>query len=98
MDVVVDHGGVRVRRTGGFRVLALVALMGTLALAGCGRKNALEPPPSAQAVPTAAEQPAPSGWRTPSGGIPDLNATQPPPPPPATPPRNRSFPLDALLN
>lgn len=92
-------GGDRlVSRTRIVRVLTLVALAGALGLAGCGRKSALDPPPSAQAVPTPAGQPTPSTWRAPSGIVPDLTPTQPPAAAAPTPARNRSFPLDPLLN
>ncbi|WP_146604359.1 LPS translocon maturation chaperone LptM [Rhodoplanes roseus] len=82
-------------RTQVIRVLTIVALAGALGLAGCGRKSALEPPPSAQAAPPPPAQQQ-SGWRSPSGLVPDLTPTeQPQTLPPA---KNRSFPLDPLLN
>ncbi|MFD2181287.1 LPS translocon maturation chaperone LptM [Rhodoplanes azumiensis] len=81
-------------RTRVIRVLTVVAMVGALGVAGCGRKGALEPPPSAQAAPAApAEQQ--QGWRSPTM-VPDLN---PPQQPMTLPPaKDRKFPLDPLLN
>jgi predicted small lipoprotein YifL len=62
-----------------------------VALAGCGRKGALDLPPTAAAAAT--EQPA-AGPITPPIG--DMAAR--PPSPPAPPPPNRPFALDPLLN
>jgi predicted small lipoprotein YifL len=61
------------------------------ALAGCGRKGPLDPPPVAAAA-TPAEQPA-AGPLTPPLGA----AARPPAPAPSAPP-NRPFALDPLLN
>lgn len=89
-------GGDRlVSRTRVIRVLTIVALAGALGLAGCGRKSALDPPPSAQAVPapTAEQQ---QGWRSPSGLLPDMTPQQQQMTLP--PAKDRRFPLDPLLN
>ncbi|MFL9824483.1 LPS translocon maturation chaperone LptM [Rhodoplanes sp. SY1] len=82
-------------RTRVIRVLTIVALAGALGLAGCGRKSALDPPPSAQAVPapTAEQQ---QGWRSPSGLLPDMTPQQQQMTLP--PAKDRRFPLDPLLN
>ncbi|MDC7786545.1 lipoprotein [Rhodoplanes sp. TEM] len=81
-------------RTHMIRVLTIVALAGALGLAGCGRKSSLDPPPSAQAAPPppAAEQ---QGWRSPTL-VPDMTPQQQQMTLP--PARQRSFPLDPLLN
>lgn len=84
-----------VGRTRMLRVLALVTLAAALGLAGCGRKSALDPPPSAQAVPTPAEQQQP-GWRSPSGIVPELSG-QSQPAQTLPPAKNRGFLLDPLL-
>jgi predicted small lipoprotein YifL len=79
------------------RVLALVTLAAALGLAGCGRKSALDPPPSAQAVPTPAEQQQPPGWRSPSGIVPELSGQSQPSQQTLPPARERGFLLDPLL-
>lgn len=84
-----------VSRTRVIRVLTIVALAGALGLAGCGRKSSLDPPPSAQAAPPppAAEQQ--QGWRSPAL-VPDMTPQQQQMTLP--PARQRSFPLDPLLD
>lgn len=81
--------------------LAAIAALAALALAGCGRKGALDPPPSAtlssnQPVavpPSLGEQPTPFGGVAPS--------EPPPAPPPAAgapvPAEKKTFILDPLL-
>jgi predicted small lipoprotein YifL len=83
------------------RLAALAALGAALALAGCGRKGPLEPPPSA-----AISQPDPAqpslgeindsntpGFRR----APQTAAVAPQPTVPPTPPEKRSFFLDFLI-
>ena len=81
------------------RLAAVAALAAGLALAGCGRKGPLEPPPSA-AIAAAPEN------RASLGEIDDPNMTgfrRPPPPPvaqpvtQAVPPERRTFILDPLI-
>jgi predicted small lipoprotein YifL len=70
-----------------------VALIVPLALAGCGRKGPLDPPPSASIPPPAPA--AQSGYidpMTPTGGA--QQARQQPPP---APPQQKTFLLDPLL-
>jgi len=85
------------------RLAALAALAGALALAGCGRKGALDPPPSAAVGPP----PAPDDQHS-LGQLNDPNtpgyrrAPQQPvvaaaPSTPAAPPEKRSFFLDFLI-
>lgn len=85
------------------RLAALAALASALALAGCGRKGALDPPPSASVTPP----PAPDE-RTSLGQIADpntpgyLRGPQQPvaaaaPSTTASPPPQRSFFLDFLI-
>src|SRR5437879_3062938 len=50
------------------RVAALGALAAALALAGCGRKSALDPPPGAAIT---GQQPGAAGTAGPAGGAPD---------------------------
>jgi predicted small lipoprotein YifL len=66
--------------------LALV-LAAPLALAGCGRKGPLEPPPSAM--------PTPGGAIIPGGGAPGVSGSGDKPETPRAP---RPFVLDGLLN
>jgi predicted small lipoprotein YifL len=86
----------RDRHVGRMRVLALMMLAAALGLTGCGRKSALDAPPSAQAVPTPAEQPQP-GWRSPSGIMPELSGQNQSSQQTLPPARNRTFVLDPLL-
>lgn len=67
----------------------VIALVGAVVLAGCGRKSALDPPPAAQAAPPPPAQP---------GLVPGLATSAPPPAPTAPPPRERKFILDPLLD
>jgi predicted small lipoprotein YifL len=61
-------------------VITLAVL--AVALSGCGRKGALEPPGTVEAAPV----------------LPTVFGTSPAPPPaPATPPRDRDFILDAII-
>jgi predicted small lipoprotein YifL len=66
------------------RLAALAALAGALALAGCGRKGPLDPPPAAS---LAGAQPAQTSAGIDSGGRSH-----------AAPGPNRHIPLDVLLN
>ncbi len=98
-------GGWSLTRIGDRRLLglaALVALAGALPLAGCGRKGALDPPPSAAVAPP----PAPGEQSL--GQVIDPNTPgyrrvrQPvvaaaPSAGPAAPPERRSFFLDWLI-
>jgi predicted small lipoprotein YifL len=79
--------------------LAMIAALGAgFALAGCGRKGPLEPPPSAAIAQPAPDQPS-------LGETNDPNMTgfvRPPPatksaPAPVAPPEKRSFFLDFLI-
>lgn len=74
----------------GARLFALVILTGCVAfaLAGCGRKSALDPPPtSAVPAPPTSQAQQPTDWRAP----PEEEAAAPSQ-------RNRRFILDPLLN
>jgi len=83
------------------RHLAIAALCAALALAGCGRKGPLEPPPGSPAAQREAEQ-----QRQPQGlgqGLvlprtAEPATTQPPQEPAAPRGEDRRFPLDFLLN
>ncbi|HEY2134690.1 MAG TPA: lipoprotein [Xanthobacteraceae bacterium] len=90
---------IRDRRLG--RLAVIAALGAAFALAGCGRKGPLDPPPSAAIAP-----PPPSNQPS-LGETNDPNMTgfvRPPPatktvapPAPAAPPEQRSFFLDFLI-
>ena len=74
------------------RVL-IIAVLAMAVVAGCGRRGALEAPPSAAAV--APAQPLPDGGVSPlDPGSDALGASAAPPPPPAS---KRRFFLDFLL-
>jgi predicted small lipoprotein YifL len=92
------------------RMTLVVALIAPLALAACGRKGPLDPPPSAATPPPPTTPvPAPTGFidpTTPTGEAQPapVRTTQaaPPPPPQATPPGTshplwNSFLLDPLI-
>jgi predicted small lipoprotein YifL len=80
-----------------FLRLALIgALAASFALAACGRKGPLDPPPSAS---LAGEQAAPGGQAPPAGA--QVNRDQPIGPdgkPIAPGMRDKRIPLDVLLN
>ena len=84
-----------------FVCLAVIGMLGAaFTLAGCGRKGALDPPPSASlAQPAAIEQPSVGEAAEPafSGFVraPQEQAVKPPPP--APPEKKSSFILDWLL-
>jgi predicted small lipoprotein YifL len=81
------------------RLATLAALGAAVALAGCGRKGPLDPPPSAAISPPPQNEPSlgensdpnASGFRRP----PHAAAAQPAVPPAAT--DKRTFPLDFLI-
>ena len=81
--------------------LVLVLLGAGFALSACGRKGALEAPPSAALPPQAQTQP---GSREPppdpslAAVLPEAAPAPPPSPSLAAPPRQSSTPLDWLLN
>jgi len=84
------------------RLAALAALASALALAGCGRKGSLDPPPSASALaPPAPDErslgelndPNTPGFRR----APQQNVAAAPPATNAPPPEPRSFFLDFLI-
>ena len=83
--------------TSGFSRVALIgALAAALALGACGRKGMLEPPPSANAVPS--EQPSqqvaqPSLGQEVRPGFEDARNNQEQP----LPPSKRTFILDGIL-
>jgi predicted small lipoprotein YifL len=70
-----------------FRLALIGALIAAFALAGCGRKGALDPPPAAS---LAGDQAANS-----SDGKPAIDSSGRPHAPPGP---NKRIPLDALLN
>jgi predicted small lipoprotein YifL len=67
-----------VRRPGFRHILILGAAMAALAVAGCGRKGPLDPPPSASAVPQDQQQSQQQGQQ--ASGLPSFSASQPPEP------------------
>jgi predicted small lipoprotein YifL len=70
------------------RVAVFAALFGALAVAGCGRKGGLDPPPTSMADQTAVAQSGPGGPQVaPEGSAPV-----------ATPSQRRRTPLDWLLD
>ncbi len=71
-----------------FRLALLAAVVAAFALTGCGRKGALDPPPSAS---LASSQPAAK-----AGSVPPAMDAQGRPI--AAPGPNKRIPLDALLN
>ncbi len=82
--------------------LVLVLLGAGFALSACGRKGALEAPPSAALPPQAQAQPQ-SGPQPPpdpslAAVLPEPAPAPPPSPSLAAPPRQSSTPLDWLLN
>ncbi len=83
--------------------LAVLGVLAALVLAGCGRKSALELPPSASiAQPGPAPAPPPSLGEADPGTafLPRMGAQTAAPPPPAPPANSaqRTFLLDPLLN
>ncbi len=82
------------------RLALLAALAAALAVAGCGRKSALEPPPSASITAPPPVEPEPSpGKLGPLGEWPTRSTAPAPAPPPAPrPAQAKTFPLDPLLN
>jgi predicted small lipoprotein YifL len=70
-----------------FRLTLIGGLIAVFALAGCGRKGPLDPPPSAS---LAGDQAAASG-----GALPAIDSSGRPHAPPGP---NKPIPLDALLN
>ena len=101
------QGGVQVKQSvDRWSRLALVAaMMAALALAACGRKGPLDPPPSAglPPPPAPAYAPRPSlgeenyGPAPPPASDPAHAAAAAPPPLAATQPPPKTFPLDFLL-
>jgi predicted small lipoprotein YifL len=98
------QGGVQVKRSvDRWSRLALVAAMtAALALAACGRKGPLDPPPSAGITPPPASAPRSSlgeenygPLSRPASERPQTAAVAPPPAAPPPPPK--TFPLDFLL-
>lgn len=81
--------------------VAVLGVIAALALAGCGRKSALELPPSASiSQPGPAPAPPPSLGEADPGSVFLPRVAAPAAPPPA-PPQNaakRTFILDPLLN
>jgi predicted small lipoprotein YifL len=71
------------------RIAVFAALVGALAVAGCGRKGGLDPPPTSVADPTAVAQPGPGGPDV----APEGNA-----PMPTSAGRRKRTPLDWLLD
>jgi predicted small lipoprotein YifL len=71
------------------RMAILAAMIAAAGLAGCGRKGALDPPPTAAITDP---QQVPPG-APPNGQTAQAQPAAPPPPPP-----RRWFPLDFLLN
>jgi predicted small lipoprotein YifL len=79
-----------------------VALIVPLALAGCGRKGPLDPPPSAAMPPPPTQQPAPSTTGLIDPLTPTGQAQQAPPPVQTTQvapaqPQRKGFLLDPLI-
>jgi predicted small lipoprotein YifL len=82
------------------RLGLVLVLTAALALAACGRKGALEAPPSAalpapQVQPSVAEPPPDPSL---ASVLPEAAPAAPPSPSLAAPPRQSSTPLDWLLN
>lgn len=77
-------------------IVGLLAVSG-LGLTGCGRKAGLDPPPSAQ---TTTQSPviADDQVTTYRGAAAPADPSRPEPVPAPPPSRNRTFPLDPLLN
>jgi predicted small lipoprotein YifL len=77
-----------------------LALVAGLALAGCGRKGALEAPPSAALPqgPVVANPADPPPDPSLAAVLPEAAPAPPPSPSLAAPPRQGSTPLDWLLN
>ena len=70
------------------RIAAFAALFGALAVAGCGRKGGLDPPPTSVADPNVVAQPGPAApVVAPEGNVPVPTAGQ-----------RRRTPLDWLLD
>jgi predicted small lipoprotein YifL len=89
---------IRDRRWG--RLAVIAALGAAFALAGCGRKGPLDPPPSAAiAPPPSADQPSLGETNDPNmtGFVRPPPATKTVPPAPAAAPEKRSFLLDFLI-
>lgn len=77
------------------RVTMALALAGTLALAGCGRKGPLEPPPGAAIGPGQPQAAAPAPNDAPVANFGGEERVDPK----ANPnPRQKRIPLDNLLN
>jgi predicted small lipoprotein YifL len=86
----------------GARLAALAALASALALAGCGRKGSLDPPPSASAVaPPAPDDRSLGQLNDPNTPgflrAPSQNVATAPPPATSAPPPPRTFFLDFLI-
>jgi predicted small lipoprotein YifL len=71
------------------RMLMLAAMIAAAGLAGCGRKGALDPPPTAAIT---------DPQQVPPGAPPNAQTAQAQPAAPPPPPPRRWFPLDFLLN
>jgi len=78
-----------------FRLALIGALAASFALAACGRKGPLDPPPSAS---LAGDQPAPSGQAVPEGAQVNRGPIGPDGKPIAPGMRDKRIPLDVLLN
>jgi predicted small lipoprotein YifL len=82
--------------------LAMIAALGAaFALAGCGRKGPLDPPPSAALVqPGPGDQPSLGDANDPNmtGFLRAPSATRSAPPPAPAPAEKRNFILDFLVN
>src|SRR5262245_34028724 len=96
-----DFGVVGSRGSVYWRLGLVLALAAGLGLAGCGRKGALEAPPSAALPPQVAAQPGPAEPPPdPSlaSVLPEAAPAPPPSPSLAAPPRQNSTLFDWLLN
>jgi predicted small lipoprotein YifL len=78
-----------------FRLALIGALATSFALAACGRKGPLDPPPSAS---VAGEQVAPGGQAPPAGAQVNSGPIGPDGKPIAPGMRDKRIPLDVLLN
>jgi predicted small lipoprotein YifL len=82
------------------RLAAIAALSAALALAGCGRKGPLDPPPSASVSPPPQDEPSLGGMNDPN--MPGFRraprqAAVAPAPTTTAPPEKRWFILDPLI-
>jgi len=90
----------RFRHSLPLRLAAIVALGATLALAGCGRKGPLDPPPSASISPPPPTEPSlgeNNDPNVPGFRRPPREAAMAPAPATTAPPEQRSFFLDFLI-